>query len=248
MTGGGLRLALSWLTVLPVHVHTVDRRVAVRAIALSPVVGGLLGGLAAAVACLCRFGAMPEALIGLTTVAALLLLTRGMHLDGLADTMDGLGSYGSAERAREIMRSGGTGPFGVAAIVMAIGAQATAIGALAESRHWPAIVAAVFAGRVAVVVACRRGVRPAAGSGFGTLVADSQSRLIAGVWLAMLAAVSAAALAYWWQVVVVTAVVLLVATAFVGHCVRRFDGLSGDVLGAVCEITVTAYLCIAVLG
>ncbi|WP_280503144.1 adenosylcobinamide-GDP ribazoletransferase, partial [Nocardia farcinica] len=125
-------------------------------------------------------------------MGALAMGTRGMHLDGLADTADGLGSYGPPERARAIMKGGDVGPFGVAAIVFAVGAQAFAFATLIGEQCWLAVGLAVALGRVAVVLACH-GIPAAAGTGFGALVAGTQSRLAGAAWA--LAALTAAVFA-----------------------------------------------------
>jgi adenosylcobinamide-GDP ribazoletransferase len=159
-----------------------------------------------------------------------------MHVDGLSDTADGLGCYGPPERARAVMHSGGAGPFGVVALLVVLGVQSLAFGELADAGAWLAIVAAVAVGRVAVVLACRRGVAAAEGSSFGTLVAGSQRPAALVVWTAVAVAASALAMpttAWLGPIAVVAA--LSLSTLFVRHCVARFGGLNGDVLGAALE-------------
>ncbi|WP_431963404.1 adenosylcobinamide-GDP ribazoletransferase [Nocardia sp. bgisy134] len=239
--GAGIRLAVSWLTVLPVRgPDEVDRAAARRAIALAPVVGVLLGAAAAALLWALTGAGASAPLAGLVTVAALALLTRGMHLDGLSDAMDGLGSYGPPERARQIMKSGGVGPFGVAALVFAIGAQSFAFGALAGAGRWFAVALAVATGRVVVVLACRRGVPAAPGAAFGALVSDTQSPVTGVVWVVVALCCGVLAVPdHPWLGPVAVAVSVAVAMVAVRHMVRRFGGLSGDVLGAAIEISIT---------
>lgn len=233
-----LRLTFSWLTVLPVRgPDEVDRRVAARAIALAPVAGLTLGLAATAVLWLLE---PAGAAAGFAAVAVVALLTRGMHLDGLADTFDGLGVYGPPERARAVMKSGGAGPFGVAAIVLTAGIQAGAFTALAGAGNWYAVIAAVALGRVAVVAACRRGIEPAPDTRFGALVAGTQAPAVAAAW-----AITAAAAAVFavpglpWSGPLVVVLALLISVRLVDHGSRRIGGLSGDLLGAAVELATT---------
>ncbi|NEW41747.1 adenosylcobinamide-GDP ribazoletransferase [Nocardia cyriacigeorgica] len=235
----GPRLAFSWLTVLPVRgPDTVDRDRASIAIAWAPVVGVVLGLLACGALWLLTLAGASSAVAGVVAVGVVALATRGMHLDGLADTVDGLGSYGPPERAREIMKSGGAGPFGVAAIVFAVGVQAFSLAALADADRWFAVVLAVAVARVAVVAACRRGIDAAPGTGFGALVAGTQSTITVGVWgLVAIASAFFAVPEHRWLGPIVVVFAAAVSVIMTRHCVRRFGGLSGDVLGAVIETT-----------
>ena len=171
-----------------------------------------------------------------------------MHLDGLADTADGLGCYGPPERVAEVMRSGSAGPFGVATIAAVMIVDTAGFAALTGDSRWPAIAAAVFVGRVAAVIACRRSLPPARSTGFGALVAGTQRASIV-VWSVL--AIVAMVVAGGWQSLspnvfdvgsalgaAVTAVIVLgFAWLFTRHCARRMGGINGDVLGAVIELS-----------
>src|SRR5581483_9111432 len=131
----GLRLALTTFTVVPLAAGRVDRATARVAMILAPAVGGALGltvGLAVLV--LHALGA-PGIVLGGLAAGLGAALTRGLHLDGLADTVDGLGSYKPAARTLAIMRSPEVGPFGVVALVLTLLLQAGAFAAIG-TRPW----------------------------------------------------------------------------------------------------------------
>jgi adenosylcobinamide-GDP ribazoletransferase len=250
-----LRLALTTLTVARVRGPArLDRRTAGRAMELAPLIGLLLGlgaaGVLSAFQALVDLPLLPAAL----AVATLALLTRGLHLDGLADLVDGLASYRDPEGTRAVMKAPDLGPMGMVAVSLALLVQVAAVMTCAvHGRGSAAIVLAVVTGRLAVLWACTR--TPAAtGEGLGALVARTARRTVAAAWTVAVAA------GFGWyagigadqgQVVrTVLAVVVGLGLAWVvgRHAVRRVGGVTGDVLGALCEVATTATLVVLATG
>ena len=248
----GLRLALSMFTVVPVRVHRIDRQTGGVAMALAPAVGAALGAaLGAAGVAVTSTGAAP--MLAATVVVALgALLTRGLHLDGLADTADGLGSYRDRQGALDIMKKSDIGPFGVVSIVLVLLLQAAALAAVLARPPLAAVTSVAVAmagGRVAVTLACRRGVPAARESGLGALVAGTvtlATAMIAAVGVGLLAISAVPATP--WQGPAAVLVALVAATGLTRHAVRRLGGVTGDVLGALVELTGTITLLGLALG
>jgi adenosylcobinamide-GDP ribazoletransferase len=237
--GSGLRLAVTTLTVAPVRGGRVDRAAAAWAMSLAPAVGAALGGVLAGLIWVLRAIGAGDPVAAAVTVAAAALFTRGMHLDGLADTSDALGSYRRGDQALDIMKKSDIGPFGVAAIGLALLIQAATLTTVTGG----AIVVAWATGRLAITLACRRGVPAARPEGLGALVAQTVPRpaatLIAAVGIASAAAATPGRP---WQGPAAVVTSLVVVLALLRHCVRRFGGITGDVLGASVEVATTVAL------
>ncbi|GAA1086255.1 adenosylcobinamide-GDP ribazoletransferase [Pseudonocardia alni] len=256
----GLALAVSWLTVVPARVRTsgdgaLPDGVAAAALRWAPLVGAGLGVAGGALLTGLVAAGVSPLVAGLLTVGAGALATRGMHVDGIADTADGLGSYGPPERALRIMADGGAGPFAVVTLLVVLGARAAALAQLASAPPTVVLVVCALAaatGRAGFCWVARRGTPAARPGGLGATVAGSQPVWVAPLWWVGLAAAATGALAAATRpagpVVTTAAVlgaVLLAALLVVGlarHTRRRFGGMSGDVLGAACEVGGTAVL------
>lgn len=254
------RLAIGTLTAARVSPPgSIEPPVPGRAMALAPLVG-VIPGVAAAIAA--WFAVILGFWPGLTAVIVVgmfALTTRGLHLDGLADTADGLAASYDREKALTVMRRGDTGPTGLAAVLLVLLLQCAALtqvldaarlqvddGPGAKARIVAVVVAVAIAARMAIPVTCLRGVPAARPEGLGATVAGSISPNSFGAALFTTAVVcSLIGLASgfdWWAGALAVAVVVTAAGLLVQRAVRRFGGITGDVIGAAVEIGTTAAL------
>lgn len=245
-----LHAAVSLFTWVPVPAVDLDRDTARRALLALPWVGlacGLAAGTVAAVVGLLGGGPLLAAVAGL---AALALLTGAMHLDGLADTADGLGSRKPTDQALAVMKASDIGPMGVAALVFVLAFDAAALTSphLAGAALPAAVVAMPMVGRVAALIGTGRWSAPARPTGFGALfagVTTDLALLISGVAV-LAAAALGGGLALGARGVAVFMLGALVAWGVAAlwqrHLHRRFGGITGDTLGALIEVSQAAFL------
>ena len=263
---GSWHSAVSTFTILPGRRPTEIGPATARLLLLwLPAIGVMLGGVAAAASVLVELGgdsAARRLLAALIAIALLAVLTGGLHLDGLADAADGLASRQPRQQALEIMRKSDVGPMGVAALLLVVGVQVTALASLPSGwQDEAALVLAVITGRVAVV---RASGQPAARQdGLGALVAGSTTRrdrsavtalLVVAVGVtAALAAITgtvggpgqnAAAAGSLLAARGLAAVLVgLLAAAWLRRAAkRRLGGMTGDVFGAQIELSTAATL------
>ncbi|GAA4552399.1 adenosylcobinamide-GDP ribazoletransferase [Streptomyces collinus] len=252
----GLRFAFGTLTVIPVRVTRWDREAARVGMLCAPLAGLAVGAAAAGLGWVLLFLGAGAPSAAVATVAVPAVLTRGLHLDGLADTADGLGSGKPAEDALRIMKQSDIGPFGVITLVLTLLAQVAAL-AQAYDASWArgacaAVVSATLA-RLALTLAARAGVPAARPEGLGAAVAGVVP--LRGAVLAAVAVVGAVAAAgalfgpYGPVRTALAAVLALAAAeALLRHCTRRFGGVTGDVFGGLAETAATTALIVLSLG
>jgi adenosylcobinamide-GDP ribazoletransferase len=248
-----LRLSVGTLTIVPSGpIPEIDRRTAARAMIIAPLAVLPLAVAAALLGWIAQALGLPPLAVGLLVVGALALGNRALHLDGLADTVDGFGSGWTAERSLMVMRRGDVGPMGVVALIVVLGLQAVSIGAVINDVTGALLVAvAVCCSRAALCLTCVRGVPAARGEGLGVAVADSVPRTAAAAsWLVVLLIMTAASALAGHQPAdgaVAAAAAALAVGLLVYRSIRRLGGVTGDVMGAAIEIALTIMIVVMII-
>jgi adenosylcobinamide-GDP ribazoletransferase len=229
-----MRTAVAFLTRLPVPPPAepaLDR-----AAVFFPIVGLLVGGIAAGLRALGDV-ALPPIPATLLAVTAALLVTGALHEDGLADVADGLGAHVSRERRLEILRDPRVGTFGALALIVAVGLVVTTVGALDTEDAARALIAAHVLSRWAMLPVSRF-VGPARAGGAGALLRVDTPTLLAATVLAAAIAVAVGAAAAILAAAAASAVAAVVLQ-------RGLGGVTGDGYGAtakLAEVTVCTLL------
>ena len=237
MTVRPLLAATAFLTRLPVP-GTFGAADVGRAVAYFPLIGAGLGLVSGATA-IALAPLVPPRLAALLVVSLAAWMTGAIHLDGLADTADGLGGGSSREETLRIMRDPTLGAFGVIALVLVLGVKVEALAALIErGAALPQLIVAAAAARWGAVLLAWSlpYARPEGGLG----LAVTERMRPADVAVATVFAATIAAAAGVRTALPAFAAAVIVAGLLRRSCRRRLGGVTGDVLGAhteLCEAT-----------
>ena len=224
--------AIQFLTLFPVSCNCARRDLG-RSTFFFPLVGLLLGGVMVLVN-RALSAVFPPAPVIVLIVIAMLAVSGGLHMDGLADTADGFFSARPRERILEIMKDSRTGAMGVMAIVSVFCLKIAALLSVPAGLRGPTLLLMPLAGRCALVIAMAALPYARSGDGLGRVFAENKSRLDVFCALAILAiagywAMGRAGLAAAGSVVALT-------LAFSFWCRGKIGGFTGDTLGAACEL------------
>ena len=235
--------ALQFLTLLPwpKRVERCADEIG-RSTTFFPIVGFFLGSILVLTNFLLeRFAS--AILVSVALVALLALLTRGLHLDGLGDTFDGLGAGGDRERMLRIMEDSHTGAFGLIAIVLVLFFKIHAIESL-EVERWRGLLAAPVLGRWAMVLLGYRST--AAKPGLGSTLIDYLSAK-QFLWATLISVLLVAAILHGVGIAMMAWVALLTMASKI-YLHRRLGGVTGDTFGAVGELSETSVLFFLAVG
>ena len=193
-----------------------------------PVAGLLVGGAGAAMLWTARHLGLANTVAAILAVTAMVLVSGGLHEDGLADTADGFGGGATVQRKLEIMRDSRIGSYGALALMLTTGLRVAALVALPAGRAWPALLAAGALSRGAMLLLLLF-LTPARTDG----VAAALERVRRGTVLSGLALALAGSFCLPLPQAASCCVAVFAAALIVAWIARRqIGGYTGDVLGA----------------
>jgi adenosylcobinamide-GDP ribazoletransferase len=240
--------ALAFLTVIPAGLRQFAPGDLTRAAPCFPLVGAVLGALFGVIAYAGGCVLPPGPLVVLI-LAGGVLLTGGLHIDGLADTLDGIAARGESEKTLAVMKEGAAGPVGVLGLFFVYLFKYAALSAAGLPLLPALVVTMPLCGRWAIVAA--GALYPPAGEGLGREFVTGLGFTQLLVSCVVGAAVIMAGNLIWpGKFLNLTPAVVAgigVSTVLVGIPVRRIGGITGDLLGAVNEIAEVAFLLVFLL-
>lgn len=231
-----LRTAAGFLTRVPVD---APNPVLSAAAPWFPVVGLVIGAAQGAV----LVGAsqvLPPLPAAVLAVAAAALITGAFHHDGLADMADAFGGGWDVEQRMAIMKDSRLGTYGTSALILAFATEISVLASVTPEQGFRAIIAAHTLSRAIAVAVMFRA--PLAGDGMGAAYAADLPAVGAGAAMLFGLAVTALAFTGPWTAVIAVALAVLAAAAVVALAIRKIGGVTGDVLGAVQQLSSLAIL------
>lgn len=235
-------VAFSFLTILPLRLGDRGHTSVNDAVVWFPLVGAAIGALAGAV----RLLAQPLLGVSVSSVLALIALvglTGALHLDGLADSADGLGVHGNRERRLEVMRDSAVGTFGALALLGWALLFLSALESLSDVHALRALVAAAALGRWAALLHAAS-VSSARADGLGAAFHPPPAQLAIASALAVAVAELACGLL---PGLAAIGAALLIAALSAVWARQALGGRTGDTLGATIVIAEVA-VCLALLA
>lgn len=226
--------AISFLTIVRIPpAWCGDEQALGRSLSWFPVVGLLIGCAAA----LCD-GVLRTLFPGLLvpsalTIILLIAVSGGFHLDGLADSADAFMSSRPKDQMLEIMKDSRCGPMGVLVIVALLLLKFAALASLSGDWRAPTIVLMPLAGRSALVLKTVS-LNYVRDSGLVSMFQRGNRERNYGITLLLL--VGSSCLAFGLKGFWVVFACLLVIWIFARYCHAKIGGLTGDTLGAACEL------------
>jgi adenosylcobinamide-GDP ribazoletransferase len=234
-------IAWHFLTAVPLHArcHEATPQQLARSMAWFPVVGTVLGGVLAG-ADFVLSATLPPSILNVLLIALLVLLTGGLHVDGLADSVDGIAGGRTPTDRLAIMRDARIGAIGATGLMLALGLRYAGLLAVPQADRLAVLLCMPALGRWAMVVTAfsMPYARPEGGLAHPFLQQLSAREVLAATIVALGAL-------FWFfgaRGLVVSAVIAMIARSIAALSRRLLGGITGDVLGAANEIAEIVFL------
>jgi len=233
-----LSISLGFLTVLPIPVKGELRPADMgKAMAFFPVAGAVIGGVLIS-ADIVLSSILAGAVVDFILIAVLALITGGIHLDGLADTFDGLYGGKTREDALSIMKDSRVGAIGAVSLIIVIGLKYTTLisypQVLPHGAKYAALLLMPLLSRWSMVLTASLSVYARMSGGTGKDFVETVSPL--SLLTATIFASVAAGVMMGWRGILVIAIIGAITLTGVIYFKKRLGGVTGDVLGAVNEV------------
>lgn len=207
-----------------------------------PAVGAVLGVICALVVGVVNLFGLPT-FTGAVAFASLIILTGGIHCDGLMDSADGLFSGREREKILEIMKDSRAGAFGVVSMILVAALEVSTLTELARLSTWwlcAAIYSAPIISRLMMVVTI--GSFPyARSSGMGKAFADFTTRrtiiFAAAETILLLLPLNFLSEIFFLTAASASLVALIMAWRFASFATKKIGGVTGDIYGAVTTLS-----------
>lgn len=240
-----LWIALQFLTIVPIHLKQMPSpQQNAASLLFYPLIGLGIGLILFALANL--WSVLPHVLSASLILGCWVILTGGLHLDGLADSADAwVGGFGDRTRTLEIMKDPRSGPIGVLSLVLLCLVKWSSLYVLLDQQMLYALILFPVLGRLAplfLLLSCDY-VR-------ATGLGSSMAHFLPKTWAIIILISSLAASAFWGWRGVFSATWVLLGLLWLRHCfIARVGGVTGDTLGAAIEVSeavaLLGFVCVA---
>jgi adenosylcobinamide-GDP ribazoletransferase len=233
-------LMLQFFTRIPINITIyANSEDYGKGLMFAPLVGLIIGALLAG----CGYGMsffLPRPVMAALIIVLYIIITGGLHLDGLGDTFDGIFSNRPKDRILEIMRDSRVGTNAVLAVISLLLIDYSVLISLSGNSLYRTILLMPVAGRIGSTVGAAVTVYARSGEGLGKSFIDycGKAELVWGLIIYFIINIFTLNTRVW----IISAIPPISAFILVKFLGRKVDGATGDILGAVCEINQAVFL------
>lgn len=239
------KMILSFFSTIPVkNVQFIESELG-KGIRLLPLIGIMFGCLLGGLHMLLQLLNIENQISAFFIILFYIFLTGGLHLDGVADTCDGIFSHRSKERILEIMKDSRIGTFGVVSLIMLLLGDWLF---LSKSTIF-AIILFPIIGRWIALWTCRMSTY-AREKGFGNqfiVEAKNTKSLIVFILFTVLICIGSIVF-HQLEVIVAIIFTYLIMISVIKRINRKLDGITGDIIGFSIEFSQLCFLCLVLIG